>query len=83
VVISHSHLTEGERSPLLAAALKLAESGFYIYPSPKKNGAARVKWRLGSTRDAATITRWWTQWPRDLMCLDWQIQDRCDRRRQY
>ncbi len=70
MVISHSHRVDGEKNPILAAALKLAEFGFYIYPSPKKNGAARVKWRVGSTRDRATITRWWTQWPRDLICLD-------------
>ena len=70
MVISHPHRLDGEKNPILAAALELAESGFYIYPSPKKNGAARVKWRLNSTRDSATITRWWTQWPRDLICLD-------------
>jgi hypothetical protein len=70
MVISHPHRLDGKKNPILAAALKLAEFGFYIYPSPKKNGAARIKWRLGSTRDAATITRWWTRWPHDLICLD-------------
>jgi putative DNA primase/helicase len=70
MVISRSNLTDGWKNPILAAALKLAELGFYIYPSPKKNGAARVKWRLNSTRYSPTITRWWTQWPRDLICLD-------------
>jgi hypothetical protein len=70
MVISRSNLTDGRKNPILAAALKLAELGFYIYPSPKKNGAARVKWRLNSTRYSPTITRWWTQWPRDLICLD-------------
>ena len=70
MVISHSHRIDGEKNPILVSALKLAEFGFYIYPSPKKNGAARIKWRLGSTRDAATITRWWTRWPDDLICLD-------------
>ena len=70
MVTSHSQRIDGEKNPILAAALKLAKFGFYIYPSPKKNGAARVKWRLSSTRDSATITRWWTQWPRDLICLD-------------
>jgi hypothetical protein len=62
--------TKGEKNPILIAARKLAEFGFYIYPSPKKNGAARVKWRLNSTRDSAVITKWWTQWPGDLICLD-------------
>jgi Bifunctional DNA primase/polymerase, N-terminal len=70
VVVSLSHRLSGEKNPLLAAALELAKFGFYIYPSPKKNGPARIKWRLGSTRDAALITKWWTQWPRDLICLD-------------
>jgi hypothetical protein len=70
VAVNHSYRTNGEQNPILAGALKLAELGFYIYPSPKKNGAARIKWRLGSTRDAATIIRWWTQWPHDLICLD-------------
>jgi hypothetical protein len=68
--INRPHRTDGEKNSILTAALKLAEFGFCIYPSPKKNGAARVKWRLNSTRDAATITRWWTRWPRDLICLD-------------
>jgi len=54
----------------LAAALTLAKCGFHIYPSPAKNGKARVKWRLGSTRDPKTITEWWTRWPNDLICLD-------------
>jgi hypothetical protein len=70
MVISHPLRSDGEKNLILAAALELAEYGFYIYPSPKKNGAARVKWRLGSTRDAATIARWWTLWPHDLICLD-------------
>ena len=70
VVLRHSHSLDGEKNSMLSAALKLAEFGFYIYPSPKKNGAARIKWRLGSTRDAAMITRWWTRWPDDLICLD-------------
>ena len=70
MALNRSHRLDGENNPILAAALELAEFGFYIYPSPKKNGAARIKWRLGSTRDAATITRWWTRWPCDLICLD-------------
>ena len=53
-----------------AAAVELAEFGFYIYPTPKKNGRARVRWRNDSTRDADTIRRWWTRWPDDLICLD-------------
>jgi hypothetical protein len=70
MVICHPHRLDGEKNPILAAALKLAKFGFFIYPSPKKNGAARVKWRLNSTRDNATITKWWTRWPHDLICLD-------------
>ena len=70
MVIGHAHRLDGEKNPILAAALQLAEFGFYIYPSPKKKGAARVKWRLNSTRDSATITGWWTRWPHDLICLD-------------
>jgi hypothetical protein len=70
VVTNRSHRIGGKKNPILAAALNLAELGFYIYPSPKKNGAARVKWRRNSTRDSNTITTWWTQWPRDLICLD-------------
>jgi hypothetical protein len=57
-------------SPIIKAALALARAGFYIYPSPKKDGAARIRWREGSTRDEATITKWWLQWPDDLICLD-------------
>lgn len=56
--------------PIIKAALSLARAGFYIYPSPKKDGAARVRWREGSTRDEATIIKWWSQWPEDLICLD-------------
>jgi hypothetical protein len=41
-----------------------------VYPSPKKDGAARVRWREGSTRDEAMVTKWWSQWPDDLICLD-------------
>ena len=70
MVISHSHRLDGDKNPILTAALELAEFGFFIYPSPKKNGPARIKWRLGSTRDAALITKWWRQWPFDLICLD-------------
>jgi hypothetical protein len=64
--------TEGAKkfNPNLVAALKLAKHGFYIYPSPKKNGKARIKWRLGSTRDPKHITEWWKRWPDDLICLD-------------
>jgi hypothetical protein len=65
-----SRSQRSDQNPILVAALRLAEFGFYIYPSPKKNGPARIKWRLGSTRDAVTITRWWTLWPHDLICLD-------------
>ena len=57
-------------SPIVESALALARAGFYIYPSPKKDGAARVRWREGSTREVATITKWWSQWPDDLICLD-------------
>jgi hypothetical protein len=57
-------------SPIIKAALSLARAGFYIYPSPKKDGAARVRWRKGSTRDEPTIIKWWSQWPDDLICLD-------------
>jgi hypothetical protein len=57
-------------SPIIKSALALARAGFYIYPSPKKDGAARIRWREGSTRDKAMITKWWSQWPDDLICLD-------------
>jgi len=70
MVVSHPHRLDGEKNPILAAALELAQFGFYIYPAPKKNGPARIKWRLGSSRDAALITKWWRQWPSDLICLD-------------
>jgi len=64
-----SGLCRAENSTL-AAALELAAFGFFIYPTPKKNGRARVKWRTDSTSDADTIQRWWTRWPDDLICLD-------------
>src|SRR5258705_10256260 len=51
------------------AALKLAAHGFYIYPSPKKSGAAHIKWREGSTRDPETIKGWWAKWPEALICI--------------
>jgi hypothetical protein len=70
MVTSYSHRIDVKENLTLTSALKLAEFGFYIYPSPKKNGAARIKWRLGSTCDAGAITRWWTRWPHDLICLD-------------
>ena len=70
MVLRHSHRSDGEKNPMLSAALALARAGLYIYPSPKKNGAARIRWRKGSTRDEATIIKWWSQWPDDLICLD-------------
>jgi Bifunctional DNA primase/polymerase, N-terminal len=65
-----SPLNPPRNSGPIKAALRLARAGFYIYPSPKKDGAAHVRWREGSTRDEPTIIRWWTQWPEDLICLD-------------
>jgi hypothetical protein len=56
--------------PIIKAALAIARAGGYVYPSPKKAGKARVKWRTESTRDEAAIIRWWTRWPNDLICLD-------------
>ena len=54
----------------LTAAFDLAKRGMHIYPTQVKNGPARIKWRLGSTRDPNTIKGWWTRWPNDLICLD-------------
>jgi hypothetical protein len=58
------------QSSIVEAALAYARAGFFIYPSPRKDGAARVRWRSESTRDQATIVKWWTRWPNDLICLD-------------
>jgi hypothetical protein len=52
------------------AALRYGKAGFKIYPSPRKDGAAYVKWKDASTSDPATIEKWWTQWPDALICLD-------------
>ena len=57
-------------NPILEAALRYGRAGLKIYPSPRKDGAAYVKWKEGSTSDAATITQWWTDWPDALICLD-------------
>jgi Bifunctional DNA primase/polymerase, N-terminal len=70
MVLSHRHRSDGGKNPILSAALALARAGLYIFLSPKKNGAARIRWREGSTRDEATIIKWWSQWPDDLICLD-------------
>lgn len=59
-----------EQNPILKAALAYGRAGLSIYPSPRKDGAAYVKWRTCSTTDAATITQWWAQWPEALICLD-------------
>jgi hypothetical protein len=57
-------------NPVLVEALALAKSGMYVYPTPKKNGPAHIKWRKGSSTDPATITAWWRKWPNALIGLD-------------
>jgi Bifunctional DNA primase/polymerase, N-terminal len=59
-----------EQNPILEAALAYGRAGPSIYPSPRKDGAAYVKWRTRSTTDAAIITQWRTQWPEALIYLD-------------
>jgi Bifunctional DNA primase/polymerase, N-terminal/Primase C terminal 2 (PriCT-2) len=58
------------QSPILEAALAYARAGLYIYPSPRKNGKAYVKWSVDSTRDEETIRGWWKRWPDALICLN-------------
>jgi hypothetical protein len=59
-----------EVNPVLVQALALAKRGWYVYPTPAKNGPAHVKWRTGSSCDPKTITGWWRKWPNALLCLD-------------
>jgi hypothetical protein len=63
-------LVKPRKNPILEAALAYGRAGLKIYPSPRKDGAAYVKWKEASTSDAATVTQWWTQWPEALICLD-------------
>ena len=53
-----------------SAALGYGRAGLKIYPSPRKDGAAYVKWKEASTSEEATIRQWWTKWPDALICLD-------------
>ena len=57
-------------SALLRAALGYAARGWHVYPSPAKDGPARVKWSTMSTTNPTTITTWWRRWPNDLICID-------------
>src|SRR5437764_915571 len=68
--MNSSQADSQRNSEAASAALKLARVGFYIYPSPRKNGKGRVKWRTKSTRDPKTIAQWWRRWRNDLICLD-------------
>jgi hypothetical protein len=58
-----------------AVALKLAASGYYVFPCEEageklKRPKYAVYWRSASTTDAAKINRWWDEHPDALVGLD-------------
>jgi hypothetical protein len=57
------------KNPTLETALVLAKLGWKLFPARSKD-AHRMAWSEKSTSDAKTLTRWFTQWPDDLLCLD-------------
>ena len=58
-------------NPNLAAALRHAARGWYIYPAfPGTKSKTNLKWREASTNSVKQITHWWTKSPNATICLD-------------
>ena len=58
-------------NPNLAAALRYAARGWYIYPAfPGTKSKTNLKWREASTNSVKQITHWWTKSPNATICLD-------------
>ncbi len=57
------------KNPRLAAALRYCSRGWFVYPSPQKNGPAHVKWKTKATTNQDTVTAWWQRWTQALVCI--------------
>jgi hypothetical protein len=57
------------KNPTLAAALRYCARGWYVYPSPKKNGPAYVKWGTEATNNQETVKAWFQRWQKALVCI--------------
>jgi archaellum biogenesis ATPase FlaH len=55
-------LNPPENNPNMAAALKLAEAGFPVFPVSQER-IPLVRWKGAATDDPAQVRRWWRKWP--------------------
>jgi hypothetical protein len=51
-------------------ALRYAASGFSVFPCSADTKRPLIKWRDGSTSDAAAIARMWHRWPHSFVGID-------------
>lgn len=51
-----------KNNPNMAAALKLAEAGYPVFPVSQERRPL-VKWKAAATDDPAQVRRWWSKWP--------------------
>ena len=61
-------LNPPENNLNMAAALKLAEAGFPVFPVSQARKPL-VKWKDAATDDPTQVRRWWSKWPNAMPAM--------------